>query len=250
MSLDTWGRQLASEAATPPAVITPEWFAAHTDISCVQAAHTEQDVARLAASARDHGFVSAHVLPHWVPRLRELLAGCRTLAGAPVSFPSGGATTTTKIAEALDLLEAGAQELDVVVNIGRLRSGDYKYVHTELTRVVAAVEGRAPLRVILELAYLDRSAVSVGCDLAIEAGAQYVKTGTGWSGRATTVDDVHFIAAHVQGAIAIKAAGGIRDLSTVRQMVDAGVVRFGVNAATAEAICAEARMALQEQERR
>lgn len=204
-------------------------LAAHIDISCVQAQHTRTDVERLAADAREGGFVSAHVLPNWLPVLRGLLDGSGVLAGAPVGFPSGGATTAMKIAEARQLLDEGVQELDVVVAIGRLRSGEQDYVSRELAEIVALVDGRVPLRAILEVGHLDDDDIRRGVDAAVSAGVPWIKTGTGWSGRPTTIEHIRVIADRAAGRAALKAAGGIRSIETVRAMADLGVTRFGMN---------------------
>lgn len=215
-------------------------LAAHIDISCVQARHDRTDLEDLAARAIDGGFVSAHVLPNWLPVMRELLAGSSVLAGSPVGFPSGGATTATKVAEACELLDLGAQELDVVVAIGRLRSGETDYVTRELAAVVEVVGDRVPLRAILEVGYLDESQLRAGVDAVVAAGVPWVKTGTGWSGIPTTVDHIRVIAEQAAGRAALKAAGGVRDIATVREMARLGVTRFGMNADAAVAAVAAA----------
>lgn len=216
-------------------------LAAHIDISCVQAAHTRADVTELAERARAGGFVSAHVLPNWLPVLRELLDGSAVLAGSPVGFPSGGATTATKVAEARELLDAGVQELDVVVAIGRLRSGEDDYVTRELAEIVGVVDGRVPLRAILEVGHLDDDAIRRGVDAAIDAGVPWIKTGTGWSGHPTTVEHIRLIADRAAGRAALKAAGGVRTIETVRAMAELGVTRFGMNADAAVDAVAAAR---------
>lgn len=212
----------------------------YVDISCVQAFHRRSDIVELARTARAGDFVSAHVLPHWVPVLKGLLAGSTTLCGAPAGFPAGGSVTSVKLAEVDGLLLAGVQELDVVVNIGRLRSGDTDYVTSELAAVVARVAGTVPLRAILEVGHLDDDEIRSGCECAVAAGVPWVKTGTGWSGRPTTVHHVQVIADQVAGRAAIKAAGGIRDLATVAEMIRLGVTRFGMNARVASALADEA----------
>jgi len=219
--------------------IAPGRLSRHIDISCVQAFHAADDIAKLAALARAHDFVSAHVLPGWVPPLRELLAGSTTLVGAPVGFPSGGVTARTKVREAEELLESGVQEMDVVVNIGRLRSGERSYVTDELAAVVDVVDGRVPVRAILEVGHLDEAQIRIGCDCAVNAGVGWVKTATGWTGIPTTVAHVHVIADQLRGRAAIKAAGGIRDLVTVEAMTALGVTRFGMNADVAVRLVSE-----------
>lgn len=206
---------------------------AYVDISCVQAFHSRSDIESLATTARAGGFVSAHVLPHWVPLARDLLAGSATLVGAPVGFPAGGHQTATKLAEAATLLEAGVQELDVVVNVGRLRSGETAYVEQELASVVDLVAGTIPLRAILEVGHLDDAQIRDGVRAAVAAGVPWVKSGTGWSGVPTTVRHVEVMAEASAGEAELKAAGGIRDIDTVRAMVALGVTRFGMNAQVA-----------------
>jgi len=208
-------------------------LARHIDISCVQAQHARADIDELVRQAVAGGFVSAHVLPEWLGYLRERLDGTGVLAGSPVSFPSGGATTATKVAEASELLSLGAQELDVVVAIGRLRSGDDDYVTDELAAIVEVVDGRVPLRAILEVGRLDDDDIRRGVDAALAAGVPWIKTGTGWSGVPTSIAHIRLIADRAAGRAALKAAGGIRDLETVRAMAELGVTRFGMNATAA-----------------
>jgi len=208
-------------------------LARHIDISCVQAQHARDDIDELVRQALAGGFVSAHVLPEWLGYLRERLDGTGVLAGSPVSFPSGGATTATKVAEASELLFLGAQELDVVVAIGRLRSGDDAYVTDELAAIVEVVDGRVPLRAILEVGRLDDDDIRRGVDAALAAGVPWIKTGTGWSGVPTSIAHIRLIADRAAGRAALKAAGGIRDLETVRAMAELGVTRFGMNATAA-----------------
>ncbi len=215
-------------------------LAAHIDISCVQARHSRADVEELARRAIAGRFVSAHVLPNWLPVVRDLLDGSGVLAGSPVGFPSGGATTATKVAEARELLDLGAQELDVVVPIGRLRSGETDYVTRELAAVVEVVADRVPLRAILEVGYLDDDQIRDGVDAAISAGVPWIKTGTGWSGMPTTIEHIRVIADQAAGRASLKAAGGVRDIETIRAMAALGVTRFGMNADAAVAAVAAA----------
>lgn len=210
------------------------------DISCVQAFHNRNDIDQLAQEARGMNFVSAHVLPNWVPYLRERLEGSQTLVGSPVGFPAGGVSTATKVFEARQLLDDGAQELDVVVNIGRLRSGDVAYVTAELAEVAAVVDGAVPLRAILEVGHLSEKEIRLGCDCTVEAGIGWVKTATGWTGLPSTVEHIRIIANQLAGRAQMKAAGGIRDLETVQAMADLGVTRFGINAVVAKQLARRA----------
>lgn len=215
-----------------PGGIDAAWLAAHTDISCVQAEHTRADIEALAATAARHGFVSAHVLPNRLRELRALLEGTGVLAGGPIGFPSGGTTTAVKLAEARGLLADGAQEMDIVANIGRLKSGEDAAVLAEATEVVALAEHRIPVRLIIEVSRLTADEIRRASAIAAASGADYVKTGTGWAGP-TTVDHIRLIRNEIGDSILIKAAGGVRSLDTVRAMVGAGVTRFGINDAVA-----------------
>lgn len=215
-----------------------ESIARRIDISAVRAHHAEPDVRRLADVARAGGFINAHVLPAWVPLLRSLLDGSDTLVGAPVGFPGGGHATPVKVAEAEWLVEHGVQELDVVVNIGRLLSGDHAYVRGELDAVRAVVPTSIPLKVILEVSLLSDDEIRAGAELAVEAGADFVKTGTGWTGVPVTLDTVRLIRAAIGDRAQIKASGGLRDLETVLAFRDQGVERFGIGVEPALAIVA------------
>ncbi len=212
----------------------------HIDISCVQAQHGRAEIDALAEAARASDFVAAHVLPGWVPVARELLAGSTTAVGSPVGFPSGGVASAIKLAEAALLLDQGAQELDVVMNVGRLRSGERDYVVDDLAPISALVGDRVPLRVILEVGYLTEDEIRLGVEVAIEAGVGWIKSATGWSGIPTNVEHMRVIADQAAGRARLKAAGGIRDLETIRAMAELGVERFGVNATVAKALVAEA----------
>ncbi|WPE21481.1 deoxyribose-phosphate aldolase [Shinella zoogloeoides] len=214
---------------SPPAFLAPRDLAALIDISAVQTFHTEADVRELAEIAVAEGFIAAHALPNFVPLLRSLVPmGGVTLVGGPVGFPSGGHTTRTKVAEAAELAENGAQELDMMMNVGRLKSGDLDYVRREIRAVVEAI-APVPLKVILELAHLTDAEIRTASALVAESGAAFVKTGTGWTPSATTLEKLQIIVETVEGAVEVKASGGIRSLDAIADMVRLGVTRFGIN---------------------
>lgn len=218
---------------TVPASLGAADLAAMIDISAVQAFHNEADIRSLASLAIVNGFIAAHALPHFMTLLRSLVpAGGRTLVGGPVGFPAGGHTTAIKVAEAEGLKRAGADELDMMINVGRLKSGDLSYVREEIAAVVAAV-APVPLKVILELHHLTDVEIEAASAIVAESGAAFVKTGTGWTPAAATLERIALIARVVGGRVGIKASGGIRDLDTVARMVSLGVTRFGVNTVTA-----------------
>ena len=206
------------------------------DVSAVQAFNTEQDVRELAGIAARTGFIMAHALPHYVPLLRSLLPrGGRTMVGAPIGFPSGGHATATKLVEAKDLIRSGAEELDLMMNIGRLKSRDLAYVQDEVSAVVKEA-APVPVKVIIEAGYLTDDEIRRACDIVVKSAAAFVKTGSGWTSIPTTIAQVGLIADAVRGAVQIKASGGIRDLDTVTRMIAIGVTRFGINTQAAVAL--------------
>lgn len=222
-----------------PVELTGRTLARMIDISAVQAQHGRAEVTELARHAREGGFVAAHVLPSWLPLLRPALDGSTTNAGSPVGFPSGGTATAIKVAEARWLLDAGVQEMDVVMNVGLVRSGELGDATRDVAAVIEAVAGRVPIKVILEVGLLTGAELRAAAKAAVDAGAGSLKTGTGWQGVATTPEHVRVIRA-VAGDREIKASGGIRSLAQVRALLDAGATRFGVNTAYAVRLVAEA----------
>jgi len=212
---------------------TVQELARMTDLTAVRAEDDESVVRALAASARKYRPICVCVLPGHTPLLRDLLAGEPDIhiVGA-VGFPSGGHTTAVKVAEVRELLAMGCSELDMVINIGWLRSGVYQRVLGDIRAVVEAAGG-APVKVILECHYLSEDNIRAGCELCIQAGAAFVKTSTGWAPTGATLENVALIKSCVGDAIAIKAAGGIRDLETVAAMYRLGVRRFGIGLSSA-----------------
>jgi deoxyribose-phosphate aldolase len=222
-------------------LLTPEKLARMIDISAVQAQHGEAEILGMVRCAREHRFVAVHVLPSWVGFLQAQLRDERDiLVGAPVGFPSGGHATAVKVAEAKQLVADGAQELDMVMNIGKLRSGAHDHVREDIRAVVEAAGG-LPIKVILEVHHLSPDEIKRSCELAIQAGAAFIKTSTGWAPSGATMESVRRITSFVGSAIQVKAAGSIRSLETVVAMLKLGVTRFGVNQGAAVAILRECR---------
>jgi deoxyribose-phosphate aldolase len=199
------------------------------DVSAVRAQHGEAEIRNLVRNAKEYHFLAVHVLPCWVSFLRQLLGeSTGILIGAPVGFPSGAHRTQIKLAEAELLVADGVQEMDLMLNVGKLRSGENQYVEDEIRAVVAAA-GSVPVKVIIEVCYLTRGQIKTACELCIRAGAAYVKTSSGWGPTGATLDLVQWITSLTAGAIQVKAAGGIRDLNTLAKMYRMGVSRFGIN---------------------
>nr|WP_142015697.1 deoxyribose-phosphate aldolase [Serratia fonticola] len=206
-------------------------FARLIDLSAVQATSTEADVRACAELATRYNIISVHVLPCWTRFLSTLLpqqGQGEVMIGGPVGFPSGGHATDIKVQEVRQLIADGAREVDMVVNIGKVLSGDYDYVREDLRRVVQAA-APVPAKVILETHYLNEEQIRRICDIAVEVGMKWVKTSTGWAPTGATAEKVSIIADQLKGRIDIKGAGGIRDLETVRKLYQLGVRRFGMS---------------------
>jgi len=183
---------------------------------------------------RSAGFASLCVSPFLVPLAANLLAGTPTAVCSVVGFPLGYATTGAKAAEASELASLGCTEIDMVVNVGALLEGDDEYVTRDIETVVRAVQresgGSGMVKVILETGRLTESHIVRGCELALSAGADYVKTSTGFGPRGASADDVRIMRAAVGDRAGVKAAGGIRDLAAAIEMLAAGASRIGTSA--------------------
>jgi deoxyribose-phosphate aldolase len=179
------------------------------------------------------GFASLCVSPFLVPLAAEVLAGTPTLVCSVAGFPLGYTATAAKAAEAALLVDAGCDEVDMVINVAEVLAGNDDYVREDIAAVVRAVAersgGNAIVKVILETGYLDAAQVERACRLCVEAGAQYVKTSTGFGPRGASVEDVRIMRAAVGPDIGVKAAGGIRDLDAALAMLEAGASRLGTS---------------------
>lgn len=165
-----------------------------------------------------------------IPLAARLLEGTDVRVGSTVGFPHGANTTGTKVVEAVQAMDSGATELDMVLNIGQLLSGNIEYVRTDITAVVEAARGRAIVKVILENAYLtEDQTVSASKTVAI-AGGDFVKTSTGFAPSGAKVSDLILMRASVPPNVQLKAAGGIRSLDAMMEVLDVGVTRVGATA--------------------
>lgn len=192
---------------------------------------TREQVVALCGEARRFGFASVCINPYWVPTATEELAGSAVKVCTVVGFPLGATTTRVKMAETEEAVRSGAQEIDMVINVGALRSGDYDAARADIQGVVeVAHRGGALVKTILETALLDDNQKAIACTLAKLAGADFVKTSTGFGPAGATVHDVALMRLTVGPAMGVKAAGGIRTLEDLRRMVEAGATRIGASA--------------------
>lgn len=193
---------------------------------------TRDDIRKVCQEARKHQFASVCVNTSWVPMVSALLRGSGVKTCAVVGFPLGAMTPTAKAYEAREAVRQGADEIDMVINIGALRSRDYETVFEDICRVVKA-SGRAVVKVILECSALDEEQKVIGCTLSKLAGADFVKTSTGFGKGGATVDDVALMRRVVGAELGVKASGGVRTADDVEKMALAGATRIGASASVA-----------------
>jgi deoxyribose-phosphate aldolase len=206
-------------------------IAALIDHTILKADATRADVVKVCREARQYDFASVCVNSYWVPLVKAELAGSPVKVCTVVGFPLGAASTEAKVAETVIAVRAGAQEVDMVINIGALKSGDTDTVQNDIAAVVqAAHAGGAIVKVIIETALLDDTQKRVACQLAKAAGAEFVKTSTGFSTSGATAHDVALMRAAVGPQMGVKASGGIRTLDDLRTMAAAGATRIGASA--------------------
>ncbi|MBE0696863.1 MAG: deoxyribose-phosphate aldolase [Anaerolineaceae bacterium] len=208
--------------------LTCDLVAQMTDLSAVKANDGRAEIAQLIATAQEFDCYLVTALPAQTRTLLQMLGQERKVkVSGNVGFPSGGQTSSIKVAETRELLQLGVDEIDMVINIGALIAGQEDYLRDEILSVVDAACG-IPVKVILECCYLTDEQILRGCDLCIEARASFIKTGTGWAAGGATVENVAMIKKHVGSSIGIKASGGIRDIGTIEKLIRAGADRFGI----------------------
>ena len=208
---------------------TVESIAALIDHAILKPELTDAEVAADLDLAARWSVFSVCVRPSDVARSVARLAGTPVATGTVIGFPHGSTSTATKVAESRGALDDGATELDMVLHIGRLRSGDLAAVTDDIAAVVAVAEGRI-VKVILETAYLTDDQVVAGSKAAEAAGASFVKTSTGFAGGGATLHHLRLMRDAVSPAVRVKASGGVRGLDTLLQMRSVGVDRFGTSA--------------------
>lgn len=194
---------------------------------------TEDDVRRLCQEALEYGFASVCVQPVYVSLAARLLEGSPVKVCSVAGFPFGANLTETKAFEARAAVDDGAAEIDMVINVGALKSRDYRAVVSDIEGVVKAVGRDALVKVILETGLLTDDEKVTACRLSQEAGAHFVKTSTGFIAGGATEEDVRLMRETVGPEMGVKAAGGIRDAATALRMIAAGASRLGCSASVA-----------------
>jgi len=229
-------QKLAAEIAEDILARTgrPEAIASLIDHTLLKPEATREQVRQLCREALNYSFATVCVNPVWVPLCASELAGSRVKAITVVGFPLGSTMTEVKLHEAEAALRNGAREIDMVMHTGALRSGDFDAVKSDIRSVTEVVHGAGALiKVIIETAVLDDQQKAVACTLAKLAGADFVKTSTGFVPGGASAHDVALMRATVGEEMGVKAAGGIRTLEDVLLMVRAGADRIGTSASVA-----------------
>jgi deoxyribose-phosphate aldolase len=215
------------------ATITYEQLAKTIDHSLLRPELTEADVIAGCVLANNYHVASVCVKPCHVKLAKKLLIGSDVEVGTVVGFPHGNSTIATKVFETQEAVAAGATEIDMVINIGEFRSGHADYLRHEIRAVVNAAHPNAIVKVILENAYLTYDEKVLGCQIVEEAGADFVKTSTGFAPTGATVEDIALMRATVGPQVQVKAAHGVRTLDQLLAMIDAGATRSGATATAA-----------------
>ncbi|SDD19031.1 deoxyribose-phosphate aldolase [Terribacillus halophilus] len=206
-----------------------ENIAAYIDHTLLKPDATKEQIDVIVQEAAAHKFASVCVNPYWVPHCANQLNGTDVKVCTVIGFPLGASTTAIKALETKDAIEKGAGEIDMVINIGALKSGDLVTVEADIRAVVEAAAG-VLTKVIIETSLLTEEEKVTACQLAVKAGADYVKTSTGFSGGGATVEDIRLMRTTVGPDIGVKASGGVRDREATLAMIEAGATRIGASA--------------------
>ena len=214
--------------------MTPYEAASLIDISAVRSHHTLHDVEKCVEIAKKYRFINVHSLPCWTKHVSLLLADEEGIfVGAPVGFPSGGHATATKLCEAKQLIEDGVEEMDIVMNISKLRGGDHDNVLRDLKEIIDVTPDRILIKVIIEMNCLSDAEIEQACEIVVQSGADFLKTGTGWVPGSVDIKRIKRIKEILAGRTKVKAAGGIRTREEFEALLALGVERFGINTESA-----------------
>ncbi|WP_079707927.1 deoxyribose-phosphate aldolase [Paraliobacillus ryukyuensis] len=205
-------------------------LASKIDHTALKPNTTKDQITTLCQEAKDNGFYSVCVNPTWVQEAATLLAGSDVAVCTVIGFPLGATTSEVKAFETKDAIRKGATEVDMVINIGALKDGDTDLVKADIQAVVDAANKKALVKVIIETCLLTDEQKEIACKLAVEAGADYVKTSTGFSTGGATVEDIQLMRKTVGPHAGVKASGGVRDQATAQAMIEAGATRIGASA--------------------
>ncbi|WP_066064083.1 deoxyribose-phosphate aldolase [Neobacillus soli] len=207
--------------------------AAMIDHTLLKPEATKEQIETLCLEAKENKFFSVCVNPTWVKMSKELLQGSGVKVCTVIGFPLGATTSETKAYETINAIDHGADEVDMVINIGALRDHNDELVESDIHAVVEAAKGRALTKVIIETSLLSKEEKIRACELSVKAGADYVKTSTGFSSGGATIDDIALMRKTVGPDIGVKASGGVRSTEDAVKMIEAGATRIGASSSVA-----------------
>ncbi|MDT0162035.1 deoxyribose-phosphate aldolase [Bacillus sp. AG4(2022)] len=203
------------------------------DHTLLKADATKEQIEVLCSEAKEYSFASVCVNPAWVSYASELLEGSGVDVCTVIGFPLGASTPEVKAFETKNAIENGATEVDMVINIGALKSGSSDLVEADIRAVVEVAKGKALTKVIIETSLLTEEEKVLACELAVKAGTDFVKTSTGFSTGGATVEDIRLMRKTVGPEIGVKASGGVRSTEDAQQMIEAGATRIGASSGVA-----------------
>ena len=206
---------------------------AHTiDNTLLSPTTTSEEINKLCEEARQYGFYSVCIPPSWIEHAKKRLGGSRVKVVTVISFPHGNDLSSSKALASQQAKNAGADEIDMVMNLGWAKEGNWPAIESDIAQVVKAVKP-TPVKVILETCLLSPDQIQKACSAAFHAGAKFVKTSTGYSTAGATLDAVRLMKASIPSTMEVKASGGIRDLPTALAMIQAGATRLGTSSGAA-----------------
>ncbi|RII41961.1 deoxyribose-phosphate aldolase [Galactobacter valiniphilus] len=212
----------------------PREIAAYIDHTLLKPEASREQILQVAAEAREYGFASVCVNPVWVSTVAEALAGSDVKTCTVVGFALGASTTATKAFEASNAIDNGADEVDMVIDIAAARAGERERLVTDIRAVAEVAHAKgAILKVIIETSLLDDAAKALACEASVEAGADFVKTSTGFNGGGANVADVALMRATVGPDLGVKASGGVRSYADAGALIEAGATRLGASSGVA-----------------
>lgn len=210
-------------------IILNQQYAAYIDHTLLKADATKEEIIQLCEEAKTYSFASVCVNPAWVKTAAGVLKGSSVKVCTVIGFPLGASTSAVKAFETKDAIENGAGEIDMVINIGALRSGDDEFVKNDIAAVVDSAKGKAIVKVIIETSLLTDQEKRKACELSRAVGADFVKTSTGFSTGGATVEDVKLMRGVVGPEMGVKASGGVRSFEDMKSMIEAGATRIGAS---------------------
>ena len=207
-------------------------LARYIDHTLLKPEATGEDIVKLCKEAIEHSFYAVCINPSYVDTAVKELQGSLVKVCAVIGFPLGATSTAAKAFEAAEAVDGGAEEVDMVIHVGALKSGNIQYVIDDLAAVVRAAKGNT-VKVIIETGLLDKEEKITACRLVKESGAAFVKTSTGFGPGGATIADVELMRETVGPELGIKASGGVRTAKAARQMIEAGATRIGTSSGVA-----------------